>query len=370
MNIFQGDYMSKEEMLQKLLMEAERQTRLLQSIDRKLKDTCVDTAVGDKEESFENDRGDGNRDSYYRSYGASSDESEKFQRALQVKNDEIGKNELRIGELNQYVRKLEAEKKQIVGERDQAVAGKKELKEKYKKLQEDYEDLAGQIQAKDRSISRLTGDYGRMKEERDSYAETVQKLTKERKKLETAKEKVQGELDRISGPYENLKKQQEALNSKYVEAVQRLNDTFGEGREYFEKYNEPDFLSEDTKEQMKQVFAHPENFESFICGCGSLDSSKLSSFWDTIRSSLMGGNEEDAQFLFNLFNYAMGLVNDTKVEPLYELQQTEEGEEYRTGLHSITPDSPAQGRVQEVLLPGFQRISDGNIIRKSLVVLG
>lgn len=387
--------MGTEELLSKLLNEAEKLTQLLQSIDQKLKDIAADSSDEQKEEPKEEKQEsqwpDENRDPYERSYGKPWIYSDSFQRQPRVKNDEIAKRDHRIRELNICVGKLEKEK-------NEAEMGKKKLKKEYDQLNEDYQklnkdyqdldkeyrklnkdlqeldqknqNLSGQIRTKDESIRNLTDDYKNVKEDRDSLNGTVKQLTAENSRLRKEKDNLEGQNRQLNGYYEKLQAQQENLNDKYIEAQQALQSTFADGREYFETFNQPDFLGEDTREEMKTVFAHPEEFESFICTCGSLDKEKLSNFWEIIRQSREAGLEDEADFLLNLFSYALDLVNSTKSAPLYDLLTVEPGDDYRTSLHSTTINSPAQGIVQEVLLPGFKNVYTGQVIKRSLVRLG
>ena len=162
----------------------------------------------------------------------------------------------------------------------------------------------------------------------------------------------------------SLRQEATRLKRENEEQAQMLSQRFAEGWELFCAYQN---VSAQSKRLLGGVFVKADDFTSFICG-GAQDSS-LGRIWDVIKSCLVQGSTKDADILWDIFEYAVELVNSAKTERIYEIMDAKPGAPFDLEVHALAPGSRAQGNVQEVYLLGYRNVYAGRVERKSIVCL-
>ena len=198
-------------------------------------------------------------------------------------------------------------------------------------------------------------------------------LTKANEKVEILRDNEVGLRDELKDLREAEKKlrQENQHNSQRKESLEKANhklqmqleQRFARGWELFEQYRN---VSSYTKESLHDgVFVNEDSFMSFICGIAQ--TSSLERLWEVLSECIMNGRKEDAVILWEIFEYAIELVNSTKIEARYEILLVNEGDRFDSDIHRGAPGSLAQGNVCIVYLPGYKNTYGNKIIRKSIV---
>lgn len=196
-------------------------------------------------------------------------------------------------------------------------------------------------------------------------------LTDANEQIKSLKECHDSQENELSDIKESLKLARE--KSKLMDSVEaenrklkaQLGERFSRGWDLFEEYKK---VSLDNKKRLSGTFVDETSFMSFICGGAQTDS--LENLWDVIRKCVMNGMKEDAEILWDIFEYSVQLVNSTRIQAQYVVFDVKEGDIFDTDIHTETPGSLAQGKVCNVYLPGFKNTYSKKIIRKSLVQVG
>ncbi len=200
-----------------------------------------------------------------------------------------------------------------------------------------------------------------------------------RKRCETAENKVeplQNTIQQLEASERTLKEKVTKLqNERASEKAKwdqerivlqnQLTQRFARGWELFETYQTVDA---DIKQRLSGVFTKEDSFMSFICGGAQTGS--LEALWDILYECVQKGKENDAEKLWDIFEYSLRLVNASKLQARYEVLPIQEGDRFDSDLHSEGPDSKAQGRIVDVYLRGFRNSYNGKVIRKSIVQVG
>lgn len=90
--------------------------------------------------------------------------------------------------------------------------------------------------------------------------------------------------------------------------------------------------------------------------------------WSATREALMKCRDESsANILWNIFQYSLGLVNQSRPDDVFALEDVAVGDRYDIERHALTGGSRVQGTVRVVHLPGYRNVRTGDVICKSLV---
>ena len=214
-----------------------------------------------------------------------------------------------------------------------------------------------------RSQLRTVEEKARAAEERARAAEDrTRALEGEKRSLQSQLTAAEDRTRTLEGDNNYLQSQLLAANDRASKAEEENNKRLPRGWALFQKYPA---LSENVRRNLDIVFRRENDFAAFICGGAQEDC--LDIIWNTAQNAL-GNNQNDAALLADIFDYCLELVNASKANPWYELLQTNVGDEFDYNKHVPTGDSAAQGRIVEVLLLGYKKISNGErIIKKSIV---
>lgn len=159
----------------------------------------------------------------------------------------------------------------------------------------------------------------------------------------------------------NLQQDLDAAQLKISDLERQLEQRFARGWELFQKYQT---VGEHARQLLQGVFTR-DNFMSFICG--GAQSESLEKIWDVLRECVMNSRQNDAEILWEVFEYSLELVNSSRAQVSYSILPVNEGDRFDSEFHSEAPGSRAQGKVSAVHLPGFQNDYNRRIIRKSIV---
>ena len=242
------------------------------------------------------------------------------------------------------------------------VAENKELRDTLAEKEKELRAQSGEIERINKEIlnaKRLLSDVKREKEniskDLSAKEETCKNL---RAKIRDHESTIKNFLKSEGA----LKNENMRLKGENENQAKDLSQRFAEGWELFCAYQK---VSSQSKRLLSGVFVNPENFISFICG-GAQDRS-LEKIWDVIKGCLTQGNTKDTDILWDIFEYAVELVNSSKTERIYEIMDVKPGTPFDLDVHSLAPGSKAQGNIQEVYLLGYKNVYVGRIERKSIV---
>ena len=205
------------------------------------------------------------------------------------------------------------------------------------------------------ALAKVERENDKLSADLDKEKETVRDLTTKSKKLEASCNALRESADALEKKAARLKRENE-------EQAQMLSQRFADGWELFCAYRK---VSAPSKRLLSGVFVKSDDFTSFICGCAQDRS--LEKIWDVIKGCLAQGDTNDAEILWDIFEYAVELVNSAKTERIYEIMDATPGIPFDLDCHALTAESKAQGTIQEVYLLGYQNIYANRVERKSIV---
>ncbi|MDO5295363.1 MAG: hypothetical protein Q4F00_01810 [bacterium] len=217
-------------------------------------------------------------------------------------------------------------------------------------LEAEVRSLREQLRQKENSLVSLKEEYLRQKQE---LADSV-----------SAAQRLQVSLDALRGEADSLRTTNQQQSQELERLRQELAQRFPEGWKLFQAYHS---VSQPTRELLRGVFVRGNDFTSFICGAAQ--SASLEKIWKTVKGCISQGNTRDADILWDIFAYAVKLVNASKPEKVYEILQAEPGMPFDLEVHALAPGSRAQGNIREIYLQGYKNVYVGRVEQKSIVSL-
>ena len=190
----------------------------------------------------------------------------------------------------------------------------------------------------------------------------LSKADQREKNLQSKIFQLQSSLDDAQNSCRRLESKNSQLKKSCDELQAQLDLQLGRGWQLFQDYQRLGW----HPRQILQTGVFPHNsFMSFICG--GAQASSLETIWDVVREAVLGGDNSDAQILWQIFQYAVELVNSAKAQASYEILPVQAGDRFDSDFHVEGPNSRAQGSIAQIYLPGFKNTYNNRIIRKSLV---
>ena len=243
------------------------------------------------------------------------------------------------------IRRLEAELEQERQDRAEAISRLEGERDGFKA------ELEQERQARAKDISRLEG-------ERDGFKD---KLEQERQARVKDISRLEGERD---GFKDKLKKEQKDRVADIKRLEGDLSQRFPEGWSIYQK-----FLALPKKDRERVAnYLYSEDFASFITSGSQVGN--LESIWTKILETKRDGSES-ATTLWEVFRYCVRLVNVARGKELIRILEPNIGDKYDPNKHSTNgTNSSAQGKVQEIILPGFENLVKKRIEQKSNVRVG
>ena len=170
------------------------------------------------------------------------------------------------------------------------------------------------------------------------------------------------EIEGLRAENRRLEQEKSSLQGTLKRVREQSARRFERGWELFQRYQE---VGAHARQILQTgVFAHDDNFMSFICGGAQPKS--LETLWDVTNECMRNGRHDDAEILWDIFEYCVELVNSTKEKPRYSILAVDEGDVFDSDFQT----SRAQGKVIEVYLRGYRNNYNGKVIRKSVVRVG
>lgn len=258
------------------------------------------------------------------------------------------------GAINERDQALD-QRNQAVQERDEAVQGRDEaVREKNGALRA----MAEAERQREQAVLAMKEANRKVDEARRS----VSGLQSEREFLQARLDEAKAGIGALTVELDRVKAEREALKNSLQQAEQALAQRFDEGWKLYEAYQE---LDDYFKNLLDGVLARP-GFEAFIVGLSQ--DRTLQTLWDVTREAVMRSHDDaSGELLWHLFRYSLNLVNQSRSEDLYVIEDVEVGDPYDIDKHILTGGSRTQGCLSKVFLPGYRNISTGKIVCKSQV---
>ena len=220
---------------------------------------------------------------------------------------------------------------------------------------DEVEELKANLIASERKIADLTANINRQNNSLANAERKIEAFEQENLRLKRdAADKdaayrqvalklqnAENENDKLQETIRSLCNESDKMQQTIKKQERQLSERFPEGWELFCKYQN---VSKPSRDRLKGVFVKENDFRSFICG-GAQDKS-LGKIWDEIKECLSLGNTQDADILWDIFEYAVELVNSAKTERIYEIMQVDIGEPFDLDLHTLTAGSRAHGNIR------------------------
>ena len=263
----------------------------------------------------------------------------------------------------------------------------KEIEASVRKQAADIKELQESLQSAKQQISDLKMQMGEHPTEKKTHDEEKVRIEKENQRLRGEVNDLQTKNQNLSGEVKNLQAKNQNLSSevkdlqaknqnlsgevKDLQAKNRalqeqLDARFSRGWELFEAYRK---VSEHTRQILHNgVFTQEASFMSFICGGAQLTA--LDRLWDALRDCVLRGQQDDAEILWDIFEYCLELVNASRTQAKYEILSVKVGDSFDSDCHTEGPNSRAQGIVREVYLQGYRNTYGDRIMKKSIVQVG
>ena len=263
------------------------------------------------------------------------------------------------GALWEQVKALEKNYSELEKQNDSLKAQLSTANERAATAESDFKVLQSKLED---TIRAATAEKFSLQEKLTAAEDRTRALEGEKRSLQSQLTAAEDRTRTLEGDNNYLQSQLLAANDRASKAEEENNKRLPRGWALFQKYPA---LSENVRRNLDIVFRRENDFAAFICGGAQEDC--LDIIWNTAQNAL-DNNQNDAALLADIFDYCLELVNASKANPWYELLQTNVGDEFDYNKHVPTGDSAAQGRIVEVLLLGYKKISNGErIIKKSIV---
>lgn len=166
------------------------------------------------------------------------------------------------------------------------------------------------------------------------------------------------ENDRLSHQLHQSKR----LQSEHIRELDYLKRNFASVMDLYEKYQK---VLEQHRKYLSNIVSD-RDIITFVSSCSQFD--HLERLWDYCKSEIL--NDGDAQFLEILsaiFDYFFDVYNKCFDTPRYERNRISVGDTFDEEYHIRGKDSGVSGMVKRIDLVGYQSVTTGEIIKKSVV---
>ena len=254
------------------------------------------------------------------------------------------------------------ERDAAVYERNQAVQERDAMADQLKQAVREKEQAFRAMEESDRLRNQAVRAMEESNHKVEEARRIVSKLQAEITFLQERLGEAKGTISSLTADLDHTREEREDLKDDLQQAEQELAQRFVQGWQLYEAYQDVDDYYKDL---LDGVLARP-GFEAFIVGL-SQDRS-LRTLWDVTREAVMKSRDEAAgKILWNLFCYSLDLVNRSRSENLYAVEDVEVGDPYDIDRHALTGDSRSQGCLSKVFLAGYRNVSTDKIVCKSQV---
>lgn len=261
-------------------------------------------------------------------------ERDELQKKLDAANKSIAEAKDVIAEMENLfdanVKELEACQSSLAGMTQRAETAEQQLAAAQRKLDATEQERRDAIAARDKAL-RERDDAARARAEAERSCEAAQQA-------------------RAAAEEENRS------------LVRELEQRFAQGKELYEQLDHVDAYIRSLLDG-----AIPrKGFEAFIVGIAQDRS--LPFVWEAVREAMRKGcGTEELTTLWEIFQYAVALVNQGKSQDIYAIDDVQAGDVFDVDEHTLVDGSRAQGSITEVVLPGYRNTYSGEVVKKSLV---
>ncbi len=240
-------------------------------------------------------------------------------------------------------------------ERPEAIQKKQELRRALKEAQQEIDALTEREQ-------QALADGERYRQALEQAQQQCQTLEQQGTVLRQSLEQMQSEAVQARQERDQAQGEARSLRQEAKDADKALSQRFAEGWRLYQQYQQ---VSDYLRGLLTGVFARP-GFEAFIIGAAQERS--LRPLWSATREALMKCRDESsANILWDIFQYSLGLVNQSRPDDVFAIENVAVGDRYDIERHALTGGSRVQGTVRVVHLPGYRNVRTGDVVCKSLV---
>lgn len=265
-------------------------------------------------------------------------------------------------ELRRALKEAQQEIDALTERKQQALADGERYRQALEQAQQQCQTLAQQGTVLRQSLEQMQREAAQAQEERDQARRQCHDMEQQETVLCQRLEQVQREAAQARQERERAQGEARSLRQEAKDADKALSQRFAEGWRLYQQYQQ---VSDYLRGLLTGVFARP-GFEAFIIGAAQERS--LRPLWSATREALMKCRDESsANILWDIFQYSLGLVNQSRPDDVFAIENVAVGDRYDIERHALTGGSRVQGTVRVVHLPGYRNVRTGNVVCKSLV---
>lgn len=265
-------------------------------------------------------------------------------------------------ELRRALEQAQQEITALTEREQQALADGDRYRQAFEQAQRQCQTLEQQGTVLRQSLEQMQREAAQAQEKRDQVRRQCRNLEEQRTVLRQHLEQVQREAAQARQERDRAQGEAQSLRQEAEDADKALSQRFAEGWRLYQQYQQ---VGDYLRDLLTGVFARP-GFEAFIIGAAQERS--LRTLWSATREALMKCRDESsANILWDIFQYSLGLVNQSRPDDVFALEDVAVGDRYDIERHALTGGSRVQGTVRVVHLPGYRNVRTGDVICKSLV---
>lgn len=265
-------------------------------------------------------------------------------------------------ELRRALEQAQQEITALTEREQQALADGGRYRQAFEQVQRQCQDLESEGRELHQRLEQVQREAAQVQQERNQARRQCHDLEEQGTGLRQRLEQVQREAAQARQERERAQGEAQSLRQEVKDADKALSQRFAEGWRLYQQYQQ---ISDYLRDLLTGVFARP-GFEAFIIGAAQERS--LRPLWSATREALIKCRDESsANILWNIFQYSLGLVNQSRPDDVFVLEDVAVGDRYDIERHALTGGSRVQGTVRVIYLPGYRNVRTGDVICKSLV---
>lgn len=265
-------------------------------------------------------------------------------------------------ELRRALKEAQQEIDALTEREQQALADGERYRQALEQAQQQCQTLVQQGLTLRQSLEQMQSEAAQAQRERDQARRQCRDLEEQGTALRRRLEQVQRDSAQARQERDQAQGEARSLRQEAKDADKALSQRFAEGWRLYQQYQQ---VGNYLRDLLTGVFARP-GFEAFIIGAAQERS--LRPLWSATREALMKCRDESsANVLWDIFQYSLGLVNQSRADDVFAIENVAVGDRYDIERHALTGGSRVQGTVRVVHLPGYRNVRTGAVICKSLV---
>lgn len=265
-------------------------------------------------------------------------------------------------ELRRALEQAQQEITALTEREQQALADGDRYRQAFEQVQRQCQTLEQQGTVLRQSLEQMQREAAQTQRERDQARRQCRDLEEQGTALRRRLEQVQRDSAQARQERDQAQGEARSLRQEAKDADKALSQRFAEGWRLYQQYQQ---VGNYLRDLLTGVFARP-GFEAFIIGAAQERS--LRPLWSATREALMKCRDESsANILWDIFQYSLGLVNQSRADDVFAIENVAVGDRYDIERHALTGGSRVQGTVRVVHLPGYRNVRTGDVVCKSLV---